>query len=203
MRASTRISGPGSFEEPHRRRRCPNSKRGNQAERIFAPLTAAKIAIVEKRARAGQLHLPACQPNQQWSLGDSGASTCVADKNKHFPGAKIRPSAASSKNITYQNADGSPIPNRGEFDVPFTADAGHKRKAVFQDAPVMFPIISLGGVADAGNTVTLKQEYGLIVDEDTGETDNMIRRYGVYRLLLTLDDDVVLPPQDFQQARKP
>lgn len=87
--------------------------------------------------------------------------------------------------------------------MPFTADAGHKRKAVFQDAPVMFPIISLGGVADAGNTVTLKQEYGLIVDEDTGETDNMIRRYGVYRLLLTLDDDVVLPPQDFQQARKP
>ena len=85
--------------------------------------------------------------------------------------------------------------------MPFTTEAGTKRMATFQDAPVMFPIISLGGVTDAGNTVTLKKTFGIIKDDDTGETDYMIRRYGVYWILLTLEDDML--QQDFHQAGKP
>ena len=54
----------------------------------------------------------------------------------------------------------------------------------------MFPTISLGGVADAGNTVQKKTDYGLIVEDETRETDHMIRRYGVYWILLNLDEDM-------------
>ena len=99
--------------------------------------------------------------------------------------------------------DGSQIPNKWKFDIPFTTDAGHSRQATFQDAPVMFPIIALGGATDAGNTVTLKTTYGLIVDDDTGETDTMKRRYGVFGILMTIDDERRLQPQqDFHEAGK-
>lgn len=96
-----------------------------------------------------------------------------------------------------------PIPNRGEFDVPCTTEAGTRRQATFQDAPALFPIISPGGVAGADNTVTLTKTYGIIKDDETGETDYMIRRYGVYWILPTLDDNMLQPQPDFHQAGKP
>ena len=97
-----------ALQATNKKKSMPRFNRGNQASRIFAPLTKEKIEAVEKTARTSQLHLPPSKPNQRWALGDSGATTCVADHEKHVQGAISRPSEASSKGISYQAADGSP-----------------------------------------------------------------------------------------------
>ena len=136
-------------------------------------------------------------------MGDSGASVAMANHAKHFPGAAKRQTAESKSGVTYQNADGSPLKNKGEFDVVFKTEVGHVRKATFTDAAVMFPIFSLGGVTEADNTVTLRKDGGTIVDDETGATDNMIKGYGVYWLKMILEPEILEPIQDFQKARNP
>ena len=74
----------------------------------------------------------------------------------------------------------------------------------FQDAPVMFPIFSLGGVTDADNRVTLDTDDGEILHKPTGEKDTMIKRYGVYWLKMIVDPSLLQPPnQPFPKARVP
>lgn len=98
-------------------------------------------------------------------MGDSGASLAVANLKSDFPGATLRPSEASKNGTTYANADESPRRRKGEFDAPFKTIAGHQRRVCFQDAPVMFLHISLGGVADAGNRVILDSDYDEIINK--------------------------------------
>ena len=88
-------------------------------------------------------------------MGDHGAPKAVANQKKHFPGARLRANAESKKGVKYQNADGSPLQTRGEFDVPFSTEANHHQMATFTDADVMFPIFSLWGITEADNLVTL------------------------------------------------
>ena len=163
----------------------PRMVRPSQPQRHIKPLTTAKIAQIERKARRGELHLPPLAANEAWGLGDSGATIAVANHKKHFPGATTRPSEASKKGTTVSNADGTPLKPSGEFDVPFTTIAGHQRQVCFQDAPVMFPILYLGGIADADNRITLDTDGGEILHKPTGQIDTMIRRYGG---LLVKDD---------------
>lgn len=47
----------------------PPMPRPTQAQRMYAPLTAQKIANVERKARKGELHLPELKPGESWSMG--------------------------------------------------------------------------------------------------------------------------------------
>ena len=140
----------------------PKLQRGNQWER-GSRLTPEKIAAIEDKLKKGLLTLPPCTENQLWAMGDSVSTIKVANHAKHFPGAKLRESEASRKGIAYQNADGSPLPNKGEFDIEFTTDAGHHRKSTFQNADVMMPICSLGEFADNDCDVLLQKHGGKIL----------------------------------------
>ena len=171
----------------------PKLQRGNQWDRS-SRLTPEKIAAIEDKIKKGHLTLPECGPGQIWSMGDSGSSIKVADHEKHFPGARLRESEASRKGVAYQNADGSPLPNRGEFDVDFTTDEGHKRRATFQNASVMMPIPSLGEIADNESDVVLSKHHGKIICTETGEVDHINKCFGVYFLRLNVAPELLQPP---------
>ena len=44
----------------------------------------------------------------------------------------------------------------------------------------MVPMFSLGGIAEADTDILLRKHDGKIINSVTGETDDMIKRYGVY-----------------------
>ena len=59
-----------------------------------------------------------------WAMVDSGSFVTIADCAKAFPGHTVQPSAASKTGVSYSNASGGDIPNRGEIIVTHRLDDG-------------------------------------------------------------------------------
>ena len=163
----------------------PKLQRANQWDRS-SRLTPEKIAAIEDKIKKGHLTLPECKPNQLWAMGDSGSSIKVADHAKHFPGAKLRENEASRKGLKHKNADGSPLPNKGEFDVDVETDEGHERRAAFQTANVTMPILSVRRLVRKGCRAEFFDGGGIIHLPD-GQNIDFVERFGVYFVHLIVE----------------
>ena len=76
-------------------------------------LTPEVIDEVVRRIEEGLLKLPKVAPTSVWALMDSGAAPNIACRDKHFPGAKVRPSEAQKQGQLYQAANGQHFAIKG------------------------------------------------------------------------------------------
>ena len=121
---------------------------------------------------------------------DSGAEESVAPPN--FFAAAVVPSPMSKAGGKYRAANGTRIRNLGQQQVAFTTAEGHKCAMPFQVAEVERPLISVAQLTSAGNSVVLNDTGGQIVNAVTGKTIELVRRGGVYLLLMNVGIGVAL-----------
>jgi hypothetical protein len=115
---------------------------------------------------------------------DSGAEESVAPPG--FFAAEMVPSPMSKAGGKYRAANGTRIRNLGQQKVAFTTAEGHKCLMPFQVAEVERPLISVAQLTSAGNRVVLNDTGGQIVNAKTGKTIELVRRGGVYLLLMSI-----------------
>ncbi len=115
---------------------------------------------------------------------DSGAEESVAPPG--FFVAPVVPSPMSKAGGKYRAANGTRIRNLGQQKVAFSTAEGHQCAMPFQVAEVERPLISVAQLTSAGNRVILKDTGGQIVNVKSGKTIDLIRRGGVYLLLMSV-----------------
>ena len=115
---------------------------------------------------------------------DSGAEESVAPPG--FFAAAMVPSPMSKAGGKYRAANGTRIRNLGQQQVAFTSAEGHKCAMPFQVAGVERPLISVAQLTSAGNSFVLSDTGGQIVHAATGRTIELVRRGGVYLLLMNM-----------------
>jgi hypothetical protein len=160
-----------------------------------ACLVATRAALAARRAEAAlgslQRDLPgslvgavARESGMVEAVVDSGAEESVAPPG--FFAAAMVPSPMSKAGGKYRAANGTRIRNLGQQQVAFTSAEGHKCAMPFQVAEVERPLISVAQLTSAGNSVVLSDTGGQIVNAATGKTIELVRRGGVYLLLMNM-----------------
>ena len=160
-----------------------------------ACLVATRAALAARRAEAAlgslQRDLPgslvgavARESGMVEAVVDSGAEESVAPPG--FFAAAMVPSPMSKAGGKYRAANGTRIRNLGQQQVAFTSAEGHKCAMPFQVAEVERPLISVAQLTSAGNSVVLSDTGGQIVNATTGKTIELVRRGGVYLLLMNM-----------------
>ena len=114
-----------------------------------------------------------------WAMVDSGSFVTIANCAKAFPGHRIRPSAGSKSGISYSNASGGDIPNRGEIIVTHQLDDGSELDVPFQDGDVQVPIISVKDFVHKDSVVKFKRNGGTI-RLPSGSRLTFVEKFGVY-----------------------
>ena len=103
--------------------------------------------------------------------------------------------AKTSKSTEKKSADSDPPgevpsairpPAETKQKVAFTTAGVHKCLMPFQVAEVERPLISVAQLTSAGNRVVLNDTGGQIVNAKTGKTIELVRRGGVYLLLMSI-----------------
>ena len=150
------------------------------------PLTKARIAHIARQVKSGEIQLPEIklEDNSEyeyfWALLDSCAGRSCAKKAKHFPKVKI-PNSPSS--VRMSTANRNELHSRGTFQINARTSEGHVISPTFEDADVEMPIVAITDIATNGHdgTETLfRCNGGEIVDFETRNKSNFIRRNGVY-----------------------
>jgi hypothetical protein len=160
------------------------------------PLGTAAVAHWQPSLRGGRAALHSLQHDDGGCLVgavardlveavvDSGAEESVAPPG--FFAAAVVPSPMSRAGGKYRAANGSCIRNVGQQKVAFATSEGHCCNMPFQVAEVERPLISLAQLTSAGHRVVLGDAGGQIVHEKSGRTIELVRRGGVYLLLMNL-----------------
>ena len=138
----------------------PRKPQKTKSNKKPPPLTTEKIDNLIAQIEAGIVTLPKVADGKILSLVDNGAAPIIANLAKHFPGCVIRPSAGSKSGAQYQNANGKPFANRGEFNLPCRTNEGQSWDIIFQDADVSLPILSTGRLADAEYEIVYRKHDG-------------------------------------------
>ena len=120
-----------------------------------------------------------------WAMVDSGSFVTIANCSKHFPGHRVRPSAGSKSGISYSNASGGDIPNRGEITVTHQLDNGTELDIPFQDGDVQVPIISVKDFVRKSSVVKFKHNGGTI-RLPSGSRMTFVEKFGVYFICLNV-----------------
>ena len=115
---------------------------------------------------------------------DSGAEESVAPVG--FFTATVVPSPMSRAGARYRAANGSRIRNGGQQKVAFSTTEGHRCNMPFQVAEVERPLISVTQLTSAGHRVVLGDTGGQIVHVASGRTIDLVKRGGVYLLLMNV-----------------
>ena len=110
----------------------------------------------------------------------SGAEESVAPPG--FFAATVVPSPMSRAGARYRAANGSRIRNVGQQKVAFS----HHCNMPFQVAEVERPLISVTQLTAAGHRVVLGTAGGQIVHVASGRTIDLVKRGGVYLLLMSV-----------------
>ena len=159
----------------------------------LACLAATRAALAAKRVALGSLRreLPggfvgavALEGGVLEAVIDSGAEESVAPPG--FFTADVVPSPMSKAGGRYRAANGTRIKNLGQQRVSFNTAEGHLCTLPFQVAEVERPLIRVAHRASAGNRVILNDTGGQIVNATTGKTIELVRRGGVYLLLMQM-----------------
>ena len=134
-------------------------------------------ALVERDASS--LTSIAKASKRVWAMVDSGSFVTIANCAKAFPGHRIRPSAGSKSGVTYSNASGGDIPNRGEIVVTHQLADGSELDVPFQDGDVQVPIISVKDFVHKESVVKFKNDGGTI-RLPSGSRMTFVEKFGVY-----------------------
>ena len=130
-------------------------------------------------------HLVAAVPRDiVEAVVDSGAEESVSPVGLFA--AKVAPSPMSRAGARYRAANGSRIKNVGQQTVAFTTTEGHRCNMPFQVAEVERPLISVTQLTAAGHQVVLGPAGGQIVHVASGRTIDLVKRGGVYLLLMNV-----------------
>ncbi len=129
---------------------------------------------------------------------DSGAVHSVAPPGL-FPG-RVCPSPWSRAGRGYRAANGTRIANLGQVQVPFRTAEGHRCAIPFQVAPVEQPLLSVAHLTEAGNSVSLGDKGGEVLNLATGRRIALERRGRVYIMKMFLPDAAATPPFQRQGA---
>ena len=125
-----------------------------------------------------------------WALADSGSAADVASLDKHFPGA-YRKKGKGKPGPNFATAGNGVLKNKGEFEIEFEDQGGHKRSLVFQDADVGMPILSISRRGKEGYRTYFDEDGGELVHKATGEVTPLIARTGVYFVKMRVPRDIV------------
>ena len=121
-----------------------------------------------------------------WAMVDSGSTVTIADCAKALgPKFKVRPSAASIAHVSYNDAQGGAIPNRGEIVVEHILDDGTTIPIIVQDGKVKMPIISVKEFVKRGSVVKFKNLGGTVRLPD-GRVMVFLEIVGVYLICLNI-----------------
>ena len=93
---------------------------------------------------------------------DSGWFVTIANCAKAFPGHRNRPSAGSKSGVSYSNASGGDIPNRGKIIATHQLADGSELDVPFQDGDVQVPIISVKDFVHKESVVKSKNDGGTV-----------------------------------------
>ena len=77
--------------------------------------------------------------------------------------------------------------------MPFTSENRHARQTLYLDAPVSMPITSSHLWNAQGFRTTLDEDFGETLHKESGQTDPLIVRNGVYFLKMRVSKHL-LPP---------
>jgi hypothetical protein len=116
---------------------------------------------------------------------DSGSFVTIANCAKTFPGHTVRPSAGSRSGVTYSNASGGDIPNRGEIVITHQLDDFTELDIPFQDGDVQLPIISVKDFVRKNSVVKFKRNGG-IIKLPSGSVMRFVEKFGVYFICLSV-----------------
>ena len=94
---------------------------------------------------------------------------------------------------TFMSATEQPFSNDGEFNVPFRSHNGYAREVDFLNAPVSMPIVSSRRWNQTGHEGTLGGDYGSTCHLETGETDPLLCRNGVYFMKMNVKHKYLEP----------
>jgi hypothetical protein len=162
-------------------------------------IAAAVAPARSQRARQRDGHAPALQTLSRDDCGplvgavardiveavvDSGAEESVAPVGLFA--ATVVPSPMSRAGARYRAANGSRIRNVGQQKVAFSTTEGHHCSMPFQVAEVERPLISVTQLTAAGHRVVLGPAGGQIVHVASGRTIDLVKRGGVYLLLMNM-----------------
>ena len=120
-----------------------------------------------------------------WAMVDSGSFVTIANCAKAFPGHTVRPSAGSKNGVTYSNASGGDIPNRGEITITHQLDDVSELDIPFQDGDVQVPIISVKDFVHRNSVVKFKRNGGTI-KLPSGTVLRFMEKFGVYFICLNI-----------------
>ena len=90
----------------------------------------------------------------------------------------------SSAGRQYRAANGSRIRNHGQVPARFVSSEGHSCEMVFQIADVERILIGATPLTRMGNEFHLREEDGDIVHAETGRRIHLLRKGGVYVMLM-------------------
>ena len=116
---------------------------------------------------------------------DSGSQPNVANASVEFPKHVVRESDGQRSGVRYRCADGSTIPNLGEFDVVHREQNGKLYKFTFQNAPVHTTIVSVKYLVTRDCVVTFHRDGGHIEYPD-GERIAFVCKDGVFFVALNV-----------------
>ena len=112
---------------------------------------------------------------------DSGATETVMGEDM-LSSAETKMGAAARRGVEYGVANGVTIPNLGEKTFTFQTMEGAERKITAQLCDVNKGLLSVGKVANAGNTVVFTRDGSFIEDDSTGERIAIKEENGMYML---------------------
>ena len=179
-RQGGRVGGGPSKEEQHLA--CLAATRAALAAKCAA--VEAALGSLQRDQPGGLVGAVAREGGVLEAVVDSGAEESVAPPG--FFAAEMVPSPMSKAGGKYRAANGTRIRNLGQQKVAFTIAEGHKCTMPFQVAEVERPLISVAQLTSAGNRVVLNDTGGQIVNAKTGKTIELVRRGGVYLLLMSI-----------------
>ena len=160
------------------------------------PLTKKQVDWIVSQVQAGKIHLPDLEDSDEptykmvWALVDSGSAAHVANVAKQFPGAQITESLAQKQGVQYVGATGDTTPNMGEAVITFQTADGQMKQAVFQNAAVGMPILSVTNLTNEGNDVLFSKHGGYILHLDSGKKTPFVKRLGVYFVQLKVPTEI-------------
>ena len=127
------------------------------------------------------------------AIPDTGAKRSCAP-TKMAPSYQIEPSEMSKSGQGFVVADGSPIPNHGQYKVPSVSNDGVWSSRLWQVTDVTRPLLSIGEEADSGKIVAFGARGGVVYNLHTQEIETFPRVDGTYEMTMHI------PPAALVQA---
>ena len=122
-----------------------------------------------------------------WAMVDSGSFVTIADCAKVFPNHIVQSSPGSIAGVTYSNASGGDIANRGQVIVTHRMDNGSDIDIPFQDGDVQVPIVSVKDFVHKKTRVKFK-DLGGTMKLPSGSILPFVEKFGVYFIGLNVVD---------------